>query len=120
MCDGPPASHLAHEAFLYDSTDEFVGTMAPFVRAGLERGDRVFAAAKGCGASALLEELGDDAGLVELHDATRWKTRPYERLQAFMRMADELEDGQGLTAMGEPVWDGSEAVIRQWARYESI
>jgi anti-sigma regulatory factor (Ser/Thr protein kinase) len=120
MCEGPPGSHLAHLAFFYDSTNEFVDELAPVVRAGLERGDKVFAAAKGPSATALREELGDDAEFLELHDTEAWKTRPYERLQAFRHMADELDAGQGLTAMGEPVWAGSEAVLRQWARYESI
>jgi anti-sigma regulatory factor (Ser/Thr protein kinase) len=120
MCDGPPASHLAHQAFLYDSTNEFVDAMAPLVRAGLERGDKVFAAAKGSSATALREELEHDAERVEVHDTAAWKARPYERLQAFRRMAAELDPNQSLMAMGEPVWAGSEAVIRQWARYESV
>jgi anti-sigma regulatory factor (Ser/Thr protein kinase) len=120
MCGVPSASHLAHEAFLYGSVDEFVGAMAPLVRAGLARGDKVFAAAKGSSAAALREELGDDAGRMELHDTAEWMTSPYDRLQAFRRMADGLAPGQTLTAMGEPVWDGSAAVVRQWARYESV
>jgi anti-sigma regulatory factor (Ser/Thr protein kinase) len=113
-------SALVHQAFLYDSPDEFVATMAPFARAGLERGDAVFAATKAANVAALGEELGDDAGLVRLEDTTDWMARPYERLQAFKRMVAGLEPGQALSAMGEPVWVGSSAVIRQWARYESI
>ena len=38
---------LAHQAFLYDSPEDFVAAMAPFARSGLERGDVVFAATKG-------------------------------------------------------------------------
>ena len=113
-------STLAHRAFLYDSPDEFVAAMAPFARAGLEREDAVFAATREPNVAALREELGPDAGLVQLEDTTEWKTRPYERLQAFKRMVAELAPGQALSAMGEPVWAGSPAVIRQWARYESI
>lgn len=113
-------STLAHQAFVYGSPEEFVAAMAPVVRAGLERGDAVFAATREPNVAALREELGSDAGRVELEDTTEWKTRPYERLQAFKRMVAELEPGQALSAMGEPVWAGSPAVIRQWARYESI
>jgi anti-sigma regulatory factor (Ser/Thr protein kinase) len=113
-------STLAHQAFLYGSPDEFVAAMAPFARAGLECGDAVFAATNGPNIAALREELGDEAERVRLEDTTEWMVRPYERLQAFKRMVAELEPGQSLSAMGEPVWVGTSAVIRQWARYESI
>jgi anti-sigma regulatory factor (Ser/Thr protein kinase) len=113
-------STLAHQAFLYGSPDEFVTAMAPFVRAGLERGDVVFAATKAPNLAALREELGEDADDVQLEDTTEWMVRPYERLQAFKQMIAGLEPGQSVSAMGEPVWVGTSAVIRQWARYESI
>lgn len=111
---------LAHQAFLYDSPEDFVAAMAPFARSGLERGDVVFAATKGANVAALREELGDEGGRVRLEDTTEWMVRPYERLQALKRMVAELEPDQALSAMGEPVWVGTSAVIRQWARYESI
>jgi anti-sigma regulatory factor (Ser/Thr protein kinase) len=113
-------SDFLHQAFLYGSTDDFVETMASFMREGLERGDPVFVATKGSNVEALTEELGDDRERVELHDTTEWCTRPYERLQAFKRLVAALPPGRVLRAAGEPVWAGSDAVIRQWARYESI
>ncbi len=111
---------LSHQAFLYGSPDDFVASMAPFARAGLERGDTVFAATRQPNVDALREELGSDADRMRLEDTGEWMTRPYERLQAFNRMVADLSPGGGLSAMGEPVWDGSPAVVRQWARYESI
>jgi anti-sigma regulatory factor (Ser/Thr protein kinase) len=119
MTAAAPAS-LVHQAFLYESQDAFVAELAPFVRAGLERGDTVFAASKRPNVDALREELGDDAERVQLEDTTEWQTEPYERLQSFRRLVDELPAGTGLSALGEPVWAGSPAVVRQWARYESI
>lgn len=114
------ADCLAHQAFIYSSPEDFVASMAPFVREGLEHGDKVFAAARLPNVEALREELGGDAASVDLHDATEWCTRPYDRLQAFKQLVAETPDGRILRAMGEPVWDGSDAVVRQWARYESI
>lgn len=111
---------LAHQAFLYDSPGNFVAGMAPVIRAGLKRGDTVFAAAKPANLDALREELGDDATHVDLQDTGAWKTRPYDRLQAFQSLIDGLPHGGSLCALGEPVWEGSDAAIRQWARYESI
>jgi anti-sigma regulatory factor (Ser/Thr protein kinase) len=94
--------------------------MAPFVRGGLEQGDTVFAAAHRPNIEALREELGGDAAQVQLHDTAQWCVRPYERLQALGVLVGELPQGARLRAMGEPVWIGSQAVLRQWARYESI
>ena len=114
------SSNLVHQAFLYGSQEEFVAAMSPFVRDGLELGDTVFAATKRSNIDALREDLAGDGDLVEFHDTSQWETRPYDRLQAFRGMVDELPPGAVLRAMGEPVWNGSRAAVRQWARYESL
>jgi anti-sigma regulatory factor (Ser/Thr protein kinase) len=114
-----PAS-LVHQGFIYRSTDDFVATLAPFAREGLERGDVVFAGAGREQLDALREELGDDARHVELHDTEVWEPRPFDRLLAVKRMVDALPPGATLRAMGEPVWTGSPAVQREWARCESV
>ncbi len=111
---------LAHHAFVYESAEQFVATMAPFAREGVENGETVFAATTAANIAALREELGDLAERVEMQDTTEWQTRPYERLQAFNQMVAKLPPGEALRALGEPVWEGSDAVKRQWARYESI
>jgi anti-sigma regulatory factor (Ser/Thr protein kinase) len=118
--DPPGDDKLVHQAFIYASPEQFVAGMAPFVREGLERGDTVFAAAHRPNVEALREELGEDSELVQLHDTTEWCVQPYERLQAFLGLVDALPEGTTLRAMGEPVWVGSDAVVRQWGRYESI
>ena len=94
--------------------------MAPFMREGLEQGDTVFAATTQRNLEALREELGDDAERMQLEDTTEWATQPYERLQRFRALVDAVPPGRALRALGEPVWEGSDAVVRQWARYESI
>jgi len=111
---------LVHQALLYDSPGHFVETMSQFVRDGLERGETVFAATKPANIDALRQELGDEAGLLELQNTAEWCTHPYERLQTFRQMVDHVPPGGLLRAMGEPVWTGSDAVVRQWARYESL
>lgn len=113
-------SNLVHQAFLYGSKEEFVAAMSPFVRDGLERGETVFAATKRPNIDALREELGGDAEFVDFHDTCEWQTRPYDRLQAFRAMVAALPRGGALRVMGEPIWGGSSAAIRQWARYESL
>jgi anti-sigma regulatory factor (Ser/Thr protein kinase) len=112
-------SKLSHQAFLYDGAEQFAEAMAPVVHAGVERGDGVLVAAKRDSAEALRDRLGDDCARVELHDTLEWHPRPVHRLMAVQRMIAELPPGGRLLALGEPVWSGSEAVRREWARYES-
>jgi anti-sigma regulatory factor (Ser/Thr protein kinase) len=112
---------LVHQAFLYDGPEEFAEAMAPVVRAGAERGDRVLVAAKRDSTEALRTSLGAGAERdgIELHDTREWHPRPVHRLMAVQRTLDELPPGGRLLALGEPIWRGSEAARREWARYES-
>jgi anti-sigma regulatory factor (Ser/Thr protein kinase) len=112
-------AELAHQAFLYDGPEQFAEAMAPVVRAGLERGDTVLVAAKRDSVLALRDWLGADADRVELHDTREWHPRPVHRLMAIQRELAALPPGGRLLALGEPVWTGSDAIRREWARYES-
>jgi anti-sigma regulatory factor (Ser/Thr protein kinase) len=114
-----PGARLAHQAFLYDGAAQFAEAMAPLVRAGVERGDKVLVAAKRASSEALREELGSDGAAVELHDTLEWHPRPVHRLMAVQRTLAELAPDRRLLALGEPVWTGSAATRREWARYES-
>jgi anti-sigma regulatory factor (Ser/Thr protein kinase) len=111
---------LLHQALLYRSPDEFAAAMAPFAREGLERGDSVLAATTPANIAALTAELGPDAVDCHLHDTADWHPRPADRLLAVRRMVDALPAGTELRAMGEPLWRGTDAVRREWARYEAI
>jgi anti-sigma regulatory factor (Ser/Thr protein kinase) len=113
------ARTLVHQGFLYSSPDEFTAALAPLVQDALERGDAVFAAARRPCVETLREEL-DAAARVELHDTEAWYPRPFDRLMAVDRMVRQLPHGRQLLAFGEPVWSGSDAVVREWARYESV
>jgi anti-sigma regulatory factor (Ser/Thr protein kinase) len=110
---------LAHQAFLYDGAEELAEAMAPLVRDALRQGDKVVVAAKRASVEALREELGDAGDAVELHDTLEWHPRPVHRLMAVRQMLDGLPPGRRLLALGEPIWSGSEATRREWARYES-
>jgi anti-sigma regulatory factor (Ser/Thr protein kinase) len=112
-------ARLAHQAFLYDGAEQFADAMAPLVRAGVERGDKVLVAAKRASTEALREELGSDSAGVELHDTLEWHPRPVHRLMAVQRTLAALPPDGSLLALGEPVWTGSAATRREWARYES-
>jgi anti-sigma regulatory factor (Ser/Thr protein kinase) len=111
---------LVHRVLLYHSPKELAATVAPFLREGLERGDTVVAGVRAAGVEALREELGPDAERVELHDTLSWHPRPFDRLRAVDRTIRALPPGREARILGEPIWNGSEAVRREWARYEAI
>jgi anti-sigma regulatory factor (Ser/Thr protein kinase) len=117
---GNPSPSFAHQAHVYRSPQQFVREAAPFVREGLEAGDPVLAATAPANVEALRLELGDEAEGVSLHDTHEWFPDPYARLQAINRLIDELPPGRTLRALAEPIWSGSPAVVREWARYESV
>lgn len=113
-------SRLIHQAFVYSSAEELVGVTAPFLREGLADGDSLLVATARANLAPLREALGADADRVEMHDTEEWHPRPADRLNAVRRLVEGLEPGVGLRLLGEPVWTGSEAVLREWARYESV
>lgn len=118
--DRVTGSRLVHQALVYDSPADFVATAAPFLREGMERGDTLFAATAPANVEALRDELGSDADHVDLNDTETWKPRPADRLAAVQRMVDAVPAGNELRALGEPIWPDSEAVRREWARYEAV
>lgn len=110
---------LSHQAFLYDSPEHFATAMAPLVRAGVERGDQVAVVAKQACNEALCEKLGGAIAGVQMHDTLVWHPRPVQRLMAIQRVVAAMRPGTRLLALGEPVWSGSPAERREWARFES-
>jgi anti-sigma regulatory factor (Ser/Thr protein kinase) len=112
-------TRLAPQAFLYDGAQQFAEAMAPVVRAGVKRGDKVLVAAQRASTEALREELGSDGAAVELHDTLEWYPRPVHRLMEVQRAIEALAPDSRLLALDEPVWTGSAATRREWARYES-
>ena len=112
---------LAHHAYVYSSRDEFAATLGPWTLAGLEAGDRVFAATSRANFDALSDSIGADAaGAVEFADAEEWYRHPYRTLRAY---GDYLSAhaGERVRVIGEPVWHGrSPSAVREWARYESV
>lgn len=114
------ARSFDHRAFVYESLGEFVGTMAPVVRSGLDRDDLVLVVTSEANADGLSEELGADASRVEFRLASDWYANPASTLDAYRRRIDESAAGGCATIVGEPVWRGSPAAMREWSRYESV
>lgn len=121
--DGRNRGHLEHPALLYDSAEDFLEVMVPYVSAGIESEEVVFVAARADMVGALRQELGGRAARAGLEDTDEWYPHPATRLRAFNDLVTkELRGGaKRFRLAGEPVWPpGPPEQIREWQRYESV
>jgi anti-sigma regulatory factor (Ser/Thr protein kinase) len=117
------SGRLEHRAVLYESAEDFLGVMVPYVFGGMERGEVVFVAARADMVDKLRAEVGTPADGVRLEDTDEWHPHPTARLRAFNELVTtELELGAARFRLaGEPVWpEGPPEMIREWQRYESV
>src|SRR4051812_19944855 len=119
---GPPRM-LEHRVLVYRSSDEFLATVVPFLREGIERSDAVMVVTTPRCVNSTRESLGGDGKHLRFEDAAEWYSSPRETLRRYREFIDEsIEAGsKWVRIVGEPVWaDRSRAEIREWTRYESI
>jgi anti-sigma regulatory factor (Ser/Thr protein kinase) len=121
--DTGSAGKLEHPALLYETLDEFVEAMVPFVLEGAETEEPVVLAVGPGEVEALHDALGSIPPGVQLGDTREWHPHPASRLRAFHELvSDELASGaRRVRLVGEPVWpDGAPEFALEWARYESV
>lgn len=118
-----PPPMLEHRVLVYGATDEFLATIVPFLREGIERSEAQLVVTTAANIASVRENLRDDAVHVEFVDARDWYSTPLEALRRYRDYIDDrLADRRTwVRIVGEPVWsDRSPAEIREWTRYESI
>jgi anti-sigma regulatory factor (Ser/Thr protein kinase) len=111
-----------HRAMLYTTPDEFVDWAVPFVRGGLDAGERVLAVSGPRNSDLLQDRLRSVDGAVEYMESDLWYTTPARTMAAFENYVLEQEGrGRGVRIIGEPTWlDRSPFEQRSWHRYESL
>jgi anti-sigma regulatory factor (Ser/Thr protein kinase) len=121
--NGRDPRQLEHPALLYESAENFLDVMVPYVLAGIDRGEVVLVAARGDMVGGLREELGGRAAGASLEDTDEWYPHPATRLRAFNELVTtKLREGATHFCLaGEPLWPAGPAeLIREWQRYESV
>jgi transcriptional regulator with XRE-family HTH domain len=117
------ASLLRHRALLYESDDEYLSALVPFLAAGFEGGENVLVVTAARQLDLLRAALGADAPRVEFADSASWYRTPRHALDGYRGFVHErLEHGAPwIRIVGEPLWDGrSQAEVATWVRYESL
>lgn len=109
-----------HVGFLYRTRDEYAGTVAGFLRAGLAAGEPVFAAVPAANANLLREALGADARRVEFADMTEMGRNPAWIIPHVLAFAGR-HAGRHVRYVGEPIWPArSPAELREATRHEVL
>ncbi len=112
---------LRHNAFVYESHDEYLACAVPFLRDGLEAGEGAIVAHTRPGLAMMREALGRDAGRVTFVDVSSAYTRPARTLAAYHKVyAEQLQSNHKLRAVADvqcgpdpPEWD-------LWIGYEAV
>ncbi|MFB4306395.1 anti-sigma factor RsbA family regulatory protein [Actinomadura sp. GTD37] len=106
----------------YDRVDDFLGGAVPFLRDGVDAGDRVLAVCGPAREALLRDALGGAAGAVRFTDAAAWYGHPSRTLADCLADADEcVRQGRRLRLLGEPAWASrSPLEVVEWQRAEAL
>jgi anti-sigma regulatory factor (Ser/Thr protein kinase) len=118
-----PVDHngLLHEALVYDSDEELVDRVAPFLREGLEQGPTIAVLTRRHW-SLLREELGSDADAIPFIDCDEFYVRPVDAIASYDgTMADLLASGaKSARVAGEIPLQATRRDWSEWMSYEAI
>jgi len=118
----PPAGGFPHDALLYDSPDDLLATVTPFLRDGLDAGDAAVLAVRPATAAVLRGALDDDPRVLLVDDDLVYGRRTPAAISAFRRLAEDNSPGGGsrVRLVGEIDVGASERTWLEWARYEAV
>jgi len=113
---------LRHDAFVYDSDEEFAESMIPFIEEGLDQGESVIGVTTRANCALLREALGDASGQVCFVDRDEWYVRPAHTVAGYHRtLRRSLKNGApALRVIGEVQFGTSQEEWAEWTAYESI
>lgn len=105
--NGHRSAHLSgfrHEAFFYESPDDFIRGTGDFVEAGLDAREPVMVALRPEKLEMLRRRLGGGATKVRMVDITDMGRNPACMIPAWRRFLDEHPGSNALRGVGEPIW----------------
>ena len=117
-----PRPLLVHRALIYEGDDAFANLVGPFLEDGIENSECAVAVTSAGKIELLRDHLGAKAEQVRFRDSAEVYTTPANAIAGYRDLLQEcLEDGfSWVRAVGEPVWNGGDAAVRDWVRYESV
>jgi anti-sigma regulatory factor (Ser/Thr protein kinase) len=112
---------LRHNAFVYDSPDEYIARAVRFLKEGLEAGEGAIVAHTKPGMAMMREALGPDAAHVTFADVSSAYTRPARTLAAYHKVyAEQLQKTAKLRAVADVQFGPDPHEWDLWTGYEAV
>jgi anti-sigma regulatory factor (Ser/Thr protein kinase) len=112
---------LRHNAFVYQSHDEYVARAVPFLKEGLAAGEGAIVAHTKPGMGMMREALGADAAHVTFVDVSASYTRPARTLAAYHKVyAAQLRETPTLRAVADVQFGPDPREWDTWTGYEAV
>ena len=112
---------LRHNAFVYESQEEYVPRSVEFLKYGLEAGEGAIVAHTKPGLAVMREALGPDAAEVTFVDVSSSYTRPARTLAAYHKVyAEELTKAPRLRAVADVQYGPDPREWDLWIGYEAV
>ncbi|WP_232797146.1 sensor histidine kinase [Blastococcus atacamensis] len=118
----PPPGGFPHDALIYESVDELVATVTPFLADGLASGDAAVVAARPETAAILREALGEDPRVLVVDESAVYGRRTPGAITAFRRLAREHAPGGAhrVRLVGDMDFGPRARDWLEWERYEAV
>lgn len=109
-----------HRAFLYETPNELIDALVPFVNDGIAADEHVLVVVSREKGQMLVDRLGSSDGF-QLLDAVDVYTSPTKTLAAYIAtVRDSTSDGRAMRVAGEPIWTGLSTVeVAEWTCVEA-
>jgi anti-sigma regulatory factor (Ser/Thr protein kinase) len=112
---------LRHNAFVYESQDEYVSRSATFLREGLQVGEGGIVVNTRAGIAAMREALGSDAAGVRFVDLASACTRPARTLAAYNQVyVEQLRKTPSVRAVAEVAFGPDPGEWDEWVGFEAV
>lgn len=112
---------FVHEACLYQSDDQVLSLLVPFLREAHEHGEAAVVDLDARKTDLLRSEMGSDAGDVEFVEG-RWYTNPATAIRGYLLCFESLvaqDDIRAIRAVGELPPSALNGSWHAWRRYEA-
>ena len=109
-----------HSALFYETNDELVDGLVPFVTGGIEADEHVVVVVSASVGETLRKRIGSSAGY-DVWDSTEVYSFPLRTLAGFVETVRAgTQGGQPMRVAGEPIWTGrSPLEIAEWTCVEA-
>ncbi|WP_447002158.1 anti-sigma factor RsbA family regulatory protein [Saccharothrix isguenensis] len=117
----PPPGGFVHPAFFYNSDEEYLGALVPFITDGLTEGQPAAVAVPGARLRLLREALGTAANDVLMLDMEVAGRNPGRIIPTVLRRFADTHRAGHVRIIGEPIWAGrTELEYPACAQHEAL